>query len=227
MHYVIGDLHSNHEELSKLLNILKPKKQDTLIFLGDILDKGKDARLTLEKIWEIWKEFNCVFIMGDHEYVWYDYLENGNKEREEFILKYGGKETLDDYSIPSSEIGNMAKIKVALKDYLKLIKIMKPYLVLSEFILLHAGLLESQFDSKKIDFEEYNFFIRPEKIKKRKYLDRYRLISGHTFLGEEPSISKESVIIDTGAGYKRYLSAYIIEEKKVVRSDGSVFLDEF
>lgn len=227
MNYAIGDVHSNYEELVKLLDILKPKKHDTLIFLGDIIDKGKGARLTLEKIQKILKEFKSIFIMGDHEYVWQDYLKNGNKEREEFILKYGGKETLDDYSIALSEIENIPKIRSALKDYLKLIKIMKPYLIISEFILLHAGLFESQFDSKKLELEEHNYFIRPEKIKKKKYLDKYRVISGHTFLGEEPFISEENVIIDTGAGYKKYLSAYVIEEKKVVRSDGSIFLDKF
>ena len=39
--YIIGDLHANIEQLKMLLDIIRVKKDDTLIFLGDYIDKRR------------------------------------------------------------------------------------------------------------------------------------------------------------------------------------------
>jgi serine/threonine protein phosphatase 1 len=56
--------------LAKLLDALQPKAADTLVFLGDYVDRGEDsvgAVLALRKLAET---CHCVFLRGNHGAAW-------------------------------------------------------------------------------------------------------------------------------------------------------------
>jgi len=50
--YAIGDIHGNLRPLDDLLGQLVPelKPEDTLVFLGDYIDRGPDSRGCVERI---------------------------------------------------------------------------------------------------------------------------------------------------------------------------------
>lgn len=230
MNYIFGDLHNNIEELEKLVLIINLKKEDKIFFIGDLIDKNRETKKTIEYLLDLKEQNKCIFIRGNHEFVWERYLINKEKKREDFILKYGGIESLKDFSqgerlFKERKINNLKDI---FKDYLKLIEKMFPFQIVSNFLIMHSGLKESQLNKKPLKLKEFNYFLRPQEInKEKKYLGEYRIIAGHTFLSESPFFSKAYINIDGGAGYGKKLSAYCIEEKKVIRSDGKKFKDPY
>ena len=48
--FAIGDIHGHHLELLNLIHAIAPKQEDTLIFLGDYVDRGPDSRAVIDEI---------------------------------------------------------------------------------------------------------------------------------------------------------------------------------
>jgi serine/threonine protein phosphatase 1 len=69
----VGDIHGNLRALNDLLEKVLPilGKGDTLVFLGDYIDRGPDSRGCLERIVGLKKDspFSIVTLSGNHE-VW-------------------------------------------------------------------------------------------------------------------------------------------------------------
>lgn len=69
--YAIGDIHGNPGPLRDLLSQVLPelKPEDTLVFLGDYIDRGPDSRGCVERIVRLKSEakFKVVGLLGNHE----------------------------------------------------------------------------------------------------------------------------------------------------------------
>jgi serine/threonine protein phosphatase 1 len=67
----VGDVHGNLAALDDLLNRLLPELQasDTLVFLGDYIDRGSDSRGVLDRLIALRAGPPChvVFLLGNHE----------------------------------------------------------------------------------------------------------------------------------------------------------------
>jgi serine/threonine protein phosphatase 1 len=68
--YAIGDLHGEITLLRRLLDRLAPARRDTLIFLGDYLDRGEDAVQTVETLLALPSSMHCIFLQGNHDAAW-------------------------------------------------------------------------------------------------------------------------------------------------------------
>lgn len=227
MHYIIGDLHSNVKELKRLLAIIKPKKNDTLIFLGDYIDKNIETKEAVDLLMKLAKKHHCIFIKGEHEYVWDKYLNHNELFRQDFLLKYGSAKALEKFTNKAEALikkNSIAIIKTYLQKYLDLIAIMADYYIIGDYIALHAGIKKDQMTQKPLVFEEINYFLRKDGIDmSKKYLDKYTVVAAHTCFGNEPLIKKGYINIDLGAGYGKFLGALDTKNKKVIRSDGVIF----
>ena len=171
-------------------------------------------------------EANCVFIKGDHEFIWERYLEHGETFRKDFLLKYGSAEALREYTEKPEKLieqDDIQSIKRFLRQYLDLIKNTVDYHFAGKYLALHAGLQPEQLSQDPIKFLEINYFLRKEGMDMQKlYLNRYPLVAGHTNFGTEPYIQPGFIGIDLGAGYDGYLGALNTEKNKVIRSDGKI-----
>ena len=69
---IIGDIHGCSQELTALIEKLKPGDEDRLILLGDLFDRGPDSYGVFETVKKLKQEFRDHFILlrGNHE----DYL---------------------------------------------------------------------------------------------------------------------------------------------------------
>jgi serine/threonine protein phosphatase 1 len=65
--YAIGDLHGEVTLLWRLLEHVAPGSDDTLIFLGDYLDRGEDAPATIETLAQLTTSCHCIFRRGNHD----------------------------------------------------------------------------------------------------------------------------------------------------------------
>jgi serine/threonine protein phosphatase 1 len=225
--YIISDLHANIEQLNKLLDLLKPAKEDFLIFLGDYIDKKIHTGETLQILELLKNETNCIFIKGDHEFVWERYLDYAETFRKDFLLKYGSVEALRQYTEKPEQLierDDIVTIKKFLQPYLNFIKNTKDYYLVDKYLALHAGLQKEQLFQNPIQFSETNYFLRREAMNLEKlYLDKYIIVAGHTYFCKEPFIQKGYIGIDLGAGYDGYLGALDLKNNKVIRSDGRIF----
>jgi predicted phosphodiesterase len=75
---VINDIHANYyalKEVSKTLSILK---FDKLIILGDTLTYGVLVQDTIDILKQFEREYNCIFIKGNHDQIYFD-IQNGKE----------------------------------------------------------------------------------------------------------------------------------------------------
>lgn len=69
--YAVGDFHGEVTLLARLLAKLPIQALDTIVFLGDHLDRGEDNAATIEALWELERRHpRLVFLRGNHEQAW-------------------------------------------------------------------------------------------------------------------------------------------------------------
>jgi serine/threonine protein phosphatase 1 len=85
----IGDIHGELPHLERLLSRLPPLDgDDTVVFLGDYVDRGPASRQVIERVEEFRAAFpgRCVTLRGNHEDAW---LESWEKADPNFLLPEG------------------------------------------------------------------------------------------------------------------------------------------
>jgi serine/threonine protein phosphatase 1 len=68
--YAVGDLHGEAHLLATLLAALELTPADTLVFLGDYVDRGEDSVGTVLALRQLAATQHCVFLRGNHEAAW-------------------------------------------------------------------------------------------------------------------------------------------------------------
>ena len=64
---IIGDPHGMLRELEALIDKIQPVPEDTLVFAGDLLDKGPDPVGVVRFVRGLAKTFHVVLVEGNHE----------------------------------------------------------------------------------------------------------------------------------------------------------------
>jgi serine/threonine protein phosphatase 1 len=103
----IGDIHGCNTALDTLLGQLQIQPDDTVVLLGDIVDRGPGSRQVIERLLDLQQECQLQFVMGNHEQMMLEALELPGKMSN--WLRYGGQELLDSYGgspdlIPESHL---------------------------------------------------------------------------------------------------------------------------
>lgn len=125
----IGDIHGCRAALERLLEELSPDTDDELVFVGDYIDRGPDSKGVIDRLLDLRRDHNCIFLRGNHEAMMLDYLSNGNWN---LWQMNGGVETLDSYSdgeqwtVPGDHRNFLADTAL--------------YYETEEFFFVHAGL---------------------------------------------------------------------------------------
>lgn len=70
--YAIGDVHGEVTLLRRLLGDLPLRPEDTVVLLGDYLDRGEDSAATVSLLWQLERQRRVVFLRGNHEDAWLD-----------------------------------------------------------------------------------------------------------------------------------------------------------
>ena len=200
----IGDIHGEIEKLNNLLDKINPKKSDKFILLGDYIDRGKYSKEVIERLLELSKITNCIFLKGNHE----DMLLNARTEEDiKNWLLSGGVETFDNY-------GGYENIFKLHKNFFKNLK---RYHIENNYLFSHAGInlnktIENQTDDDLFWIRD-EFFLKSHKLP-------YKVIFGHTPF-KIPFIQKDKIGIDTGCGKIKdgKLTALICGKDEIITSD--------
>jgi serine/threonine protein phosphatase 1 len=97
----IGDIHGCSDALASLVRATNPQPDDTVITLGDYVDKGHDSKGVLDMLIELSGRCRLVPILGNHE----EQMLRARDDKAEFQwwMVFGGLVTLDSYG-PSGQI---------------------------------------------------------------------------------------------------------------------------
>lgn len=87
---VVNDIHANSAALKEFSKILLTLDFDKLVFLGDLLSYGVNVKETIELMHRLVERYDCIFIKGNHDQIYFDYQNNQDyqyKKFPEFILE--------------------------------------------------------------------------------------------------------------------------------------------
>jgi serine/threonine protein phosphatase 1 len=65
--YAIGDIHGCRNALDRILGVVRPSRDDTMILLGDYVNRGSDSRGVIDRILYLQNETNLIAIRGNHD----------------------------------------------------------------------------------------------------------------------------------------------------------------
>lgn len=91
----IGDIHGCRSALETLLQAVAPRSQDTVVALGDYVDRGPDSRGVVDLLIELGTRCRLIALKGNHEEMMLSVIREGQSHEE--WLRHGGIETLDSY----------------------------------------------------------------------------------------------------------------------------------
>ncbi|SDW16593.1 serine/threonine protein phosphatase 1 [Lutibacter oricola] len=126
---VIGDIHGALKALKQAFIKANVTENDTLIFVGDYVDGWSDAANTVRFLIELNSTHNCVFIKGNHDELFLNWLTKQPHNPQWLI--HGGQTTIDSYSeLSKSELELHTQFFENLDNY---------YLDTKNRLFLHAG----------------------------------------------------------------------------------------
>lgn len=196
MIFIIGDIHGEFSKLQSLVkHILRIDSYPLLIFIGDYLDKGESPRLVLDYLVNLSGKYDCIFLMGNHEYIWLNLVQSSEKY-EQYLLKYGAENTITSFRC-SGLFETRSKM---LSEYAYFFENLKSYWMNNEFIAVHSGIAPKDYDKCLDDIQPRDFlFNRYDFIKKQElFQGKYKVIFGHTGF-YQPYVDKYKIGIDTAA----------------------------
>ena len=172
MYYITGDIHG---DLPRLVSLIKKvardfrEEEDTMIFLGDYIDRGPYSYEVIDFLIELSQTVKTVFLKGNHEDMLEKYMmgESGG----DVYLINGGTATIESYK------RNMGSFTIPVHHEL-FFRNLKLYFETDDFIAVHAG-LHPRLEGVEHQLEHDMLWIRDTFFKsKRKW--RKTVIFGHT-----------------------------------------------
>lgn len=102
----IGDIHGCAAALHALIDAIDPTIEDTLLPLGDCIDRGPDSRSVIDELLALRGRCRLVPLLGNHEEMMLNFLD-GRPQPDDW-LEFGGAATLASYG-PGSDPGSIPK----------------------------------------------------------------------------------------------------------------------
>jgi serine/threonine protein phosphatase 1 len=92
----IGDIHGCSVALRALIEAIQPQADDTLIPLGDCVDRGPDSREVIDELLALRNRCRLIPLLGNHEEMMLNFLD-GRPQPDNWLL-CGGEATLRSYT---------------------------------------------------------------------------------------------------------------------------------
>jgi len=195
--FAIGDIHGSIDRLQDLMQKIPIDfANDTLLFIGDYIDRGPGSVEVVEYLMDLKKRVpEIILLKGNHEDMLEKYLDG--TDRFTYLLN-GGQSTLDSY-LSKTHRSDSFPIPAEHIDFFKSLRL---YYETEAYIFVHAGLRPKiPLASQKT---EDLLWIR-DKFIYSKYNFGKPVVFGHTPL-EKPLVEPNKIGIDTGAVYGNALT---------------------
>jgi serine/threonine protein phosphatase 1 len=194
--FAIGDIHGCPDELATLLKAIAPAAGDTLVFIGDYIDRGPSARDVVNQVLDLERgPAECVFLKGNHEDMMLSFLGLPGNYGESFLFN-GGVATLESYGIGEAELAHaIEQVPAAHLDFMARLAVsyLRP-----PYLFVHAGIMPTrQLEEQQT---EDMLWIRQEFIFNPHRIDA-TVVFGHTPMRGVMIDLPYKLGIDTGLVY--------------------------
>lgn len=207
-HLAIGDIHGCISALTALLDFVAPGPDDTIVTLGDYVDRGPDSAAVLEFLIELGETHNLVSLRGNHEIMMLEARDK--KSWLQPWLSYGGAATLRSYSAADDDAGSFADIPDTHIDFLE--NGLVSYHECQSHFFVHAN---ADADVALADQSDAALYWRKYDNPERHCSDKI-MVCGHTVQESGvPRSNGDSVCIDTWAYGAGWLSCLDVGSGKI------------
>ena len=192
--FAIGDIHGCLDKLKMLLGLIDVDwTRDTVVFMGDYIDRGPDPKGVVETVLDLRRNRErVVCLMGNHERMFLNWLDG---REEQLFLSNGGRDTLRSYGIPAGAKDRAARVP---PEHLDFFRTLLPFYETETHLFVHAGVrpgipldLQDPFD---LIWIRHEFYWADHGLKKT-------VVFGHSPFMGEPLVGEKRIGIDTGAVY--------------------------
>jgi len=213
---VIGDIHGCHTALTLLLQQVR-HRADTIVFLGDYVDRGPQSKEVVATILSLSTTHpRVVPLMGNHDYLFLQYLTGGNHS---IFFQVGGLRTLASYGLsPTSTREEINRLVPP--EHIAFFKSLSLFWEDRHALYVHAGLQPGRHLSQQTMqwclWARESFLLSTPDYGKP-------VVFGHTVF-PEPYLATDKIGIDTGAVYGGRLTALLLPDREVISVPGETVL---
>jgi serine/threonine protein phosphatase 1 len=194
--FAIGDIHGCPVELTALLKSIDLDDSDTLIFVGDYVDRGPSARDVIDILIEVkHNHTNSIFLKGNHEDMMLSFLGLPGHYGESFLYN-GGLATLESYAIDESQFEEV--IEHLPTEHVDFLQTLETSHLRAPYLFVHAGvhplrMLEDQ-EAEDMLWIRQEFIANPHDL-------GHTVIFGHTPMRDVMLDLPYKIGLDTGLVY--------------------------
>jgi serine/threonine protein phosphatase 1 len=194
----IGDIHGCLTALETLAHFVDFSPEDTIITLGDYIDRGPNSKKVIDYILRLRKTHQVITLKGNHELM----MEDARTEYDDLMnwLLNGGIETLTSFGAVEFE-----QIPLC---YWEFFKSCLSYHETDNHIFVHAGLAPDLLLHEQSDHDL--FWLRFHQTEQ--HHSGKTIICGHTPQRPEvPTVEDHAICIDTGACNSGWLTCLDVD----------------
>jgi len=206
--FAIGDIHGCPDELSVILNAIKPVQGDTVVFVGDYVDRGPSAHDVIELLLDRERAGGAefVFLKGNHEDMMSAYLGLPGNYAESFLFN-GGAATLESYGVNER---NLPEARGLIPDpHLEFVKRLSTSYLRPPYLFVHAGVVPAlEIEEQRVEdmlWIRQEFIFSPHKL-------GATVVFGHTPMRAVMVDLPYKLGIDTGLVYGGKLTCIELTE---------------
>jgi serine/threonine protein phosphatase 1 len=194
----IGDIHGCSTALRTLIEQIDPRRDDTVVVLGDFIDCGPDSKGVVEQLIALSSRCQLICLLGNHEEMFLYALEYRSEIR--YWFKLGGEQTLRSYSTSRTDLD------VIPAEHVRFIRGCRDYLETETHIFVHANYDPerpmSRINSSKLRWEHLDL------DRLRPHYSGKTVVAGHTPQSSGDVLDRGFVVgIDTDCCRGNWLTA--------------------
>jgi serine/threonine protein phosphatase 1 len=221
--YVVGDVHGRLDLLERMLELVeadfaeRPARRATLVFVGDLIDRGADSAGVVERL-RTYRHagIGTAFILGNHEEVLLRIL-GGDSSLVDKWRWFGGKECIASYGADAAEFGRLdaqAALEQARtlvpKEHVEFLMSFADSCRFGDYLIVHAG-VRPGVEFERQSQEDLRWIRAPFLTYAGDH--GFTVVHGHTIVPDVVE-TENRIAIDTGAYRSGRLTALVIEGKE-------------
>lgn len=205
--FAIGDIHGCIDEVALMLETIAARAGDTVVFVGDYIDRGPSSRAVIDYLLEFQRgAADVVFLKGNHEDMLLSYMGYPGRYGESFVFN-GGAQTLASYGIAEGEPEDVSTLIPA--GHLAFFQGLQHYYQRPPYLFVHAGILPGRLLAEQsvedMLWIRHDFIFHPHAIDAT-------VVFGHTPMRTVMLDLPFKMGIDTGLVYGGKLSCVELTE---------------